>query len=98
MDADVKKIYENLYMRYPITLSSSLSMGFKSKTDFPVLHGYSALGYFKCFFDGVSFPFYVMRDNKEVFAHWHAQTPEEAEEIIADFMDGSMVFGHPNNT
>lgn len=88
MDTDVIKIYENLKNRYPIKLSSSIDLGFKSKVDFPVLHGQSTLGRFELFFDDVSFPFYGMNENKEVFSHFHLQTISEAEETIINFMEG----------
>lgn len=87
MDTDVIKIYEKLKNSYQVLLDSSLDLGFKSKNDFPVIHGQSALGKFELFFDGVSFPFYVMDEKDEVIRHFHLQTPEEAEETIIDFME-----------
>lgn len=87
---DLKAIYEHLRNRYPISLTSSFSMGFKSNIDFPILHGQSDLGRFNLFFDDVSFAFYAMRDDGEVFAHWHLQTLIEAEKTVADFMEGRM--------
>ena len=90
MDADIRAIYEHLHSRYPIILSSSLCRGFKSKIDFPVLHGRSTLGEFELFYDDVSFAFYAMHDHGEVFAHWHMQTPIDAENAVADFMQGKL--------
>lgn len=102
MDADIQAIYERLRNRYPLALSSSLSLGFKSKMDFPVLHGQSSLGRFELFYDDVpSFAFYAMGDNRTVFAHFHLQTPSKAEETVIDFMEGKLTmiqFGQQNNT
>ena len=77
MDSDIIKIYEKLRESYPISVSSSLAVSPNFKIDFPILCGVSSLGKFEVFFDDVSFPFYAMRDNGEVFAHWHLQTPDE---------------------
>lgn len=90
MDADIREIYEHLRSRYPIVLSSSLMLGFKSTFDFPVLHGKSSLGTFELFYDDVSFAFYAMRDNREVFAHFHLQTLANAEETVINFMEGTL--------
>ena len=101
MDLVVLKIYETLHESYPISLNSSLAISPNFKTDFPILCGTSQLGKFEVFFDDVSFPFYVMRDNGEVFAHWHLQTPDEVEKTVVDFMEGKpsvILFGQPNNT
>lgn len=100
MDSDVVNIYKRLSSSYPITLNSSLAIGFKSNIDFPVLSGTSTLGRFEMFFDDVSFAFYAMYDDGEVFAHWHLQTSSEAEKAVADFMEGKITriqFGQPNN-
>ena len=88
MDTDVKAIYERLHDRYPIILSSSLTLGFKF--DFPVLHGQSSLGTFELFYDGVSFPFYAKDDTEKVYAHFHLQTPAKAEETVIEFMEGKL--------
>ena len=97
METDVTAIYERLSKVYPVCLSSSLSLGFKSGIDFPVLHGHSELGDFELIYDGVSFPFYVKREDGELIAHWHLQTLEEAEKCIADFMEGKSL-GQPYNS
>ena len=100
MDADIYTIHERLHSRYPIILSSSLELGFKSKTDFPVLHGQSVLGRFELVYDGVSFPFYVKDGNGEVTAHFHLQTLSEAEKTVIDFMEGNLTiipFGQPHD-
>ncbi len=101
MDSDILLIYEKLHESYPICVKSSLDVSPNFKTDFPILCGTSNLGEFEVFYDDVSFPFYAMRDNGEVFAHWHLQTPDEVEKTVADFMEGKLSaipFGQPNNT
>ena len=101
MDSDIIKIYEKLQGNYPISVSSSLAVSPNFKIDFPILCGISSLGKFEVFFDDVSFPFYAMRDNGEVFAHWHLQTPDEVEKTVVDFMEGkpsAIPFGQPYNT
>lgn len=98
MDADIITIYNHLSSRYPVFLSSSLALGFKSKIDFPVLHGQSTLGRFELYFDDFSFAFYAMHNGEDVFAHKHLQTLLEAEETVADFMEGKITliqFGQP---
>ena len=79
MDSVVLKIYETLHKSYPISVNSSLAVSPNFKIDFPILCGTSNLGKFEVFFAGVSFPFYAMRNNGELFAHWHLQTTTEAE-------------------
>ena len=101
MDAVVLKIYETLHESYPISVNSSLAISPNFKIDFPILCGTSNLGKFEVFFDDVSFPFYAMHDNGEVFAHWHLQTPDEVEKTVVDFMEGkpsAIPFGQPNNS
>ena len=101
MDANIKSLYKQLHSKYPLELKNSKEMGFKTNSDFPVLCGISSLGKFEVFFDDVSFPFYAMRDNGEVFAHWHLQTPDEVEKTVVDFMEGKpsvIPFGQPYNT
>jgi hypothetical protein len=88
MEPDISSVYARIRHKYSISLSSSLELDCKSPVDFPVLHGRSALGYFEVFFDDVSFPFYAMRENGEVYAHWHLQTLDEVEKTVADFMEG----------
>ena len=88
MDSDIVSIYEKLRENYPISLNSSLAISSKFAIDFPILCGTSSLGKFEVFFDDVSFPFYAMRDNGEVYAHWHLQTPAEVEKTVVDFMEG----------
>lgn len=93
MDADIGFIYQKLRNRYPITMNSSLAMGFKTTVDFPVLGGVSSLGRFELFFDDVpSFAFYAMHNNGEVLAHKHLQSIDEAEKTVADFMEGKLTF------
>lgn len=91
MDSDILNIYEKLRKSYPISVNSSLAVSPNFKMDFPVLCGTSGLGRFEMFFDDVSFAFYAMRDNGEVFAHWHLQTPAEAETAVAGFMEGKIM-------
>lgn len=91
MDSDVLKIYEKLHESYPISVKSSLAVSPNFKTDFPILCGISNLGKFEVFFDDISFPFYAMNNNGDVFAHWHLQTAQEVEETIVNFMEGNMV-------
>lgn len=88
MDADILMIYEKLHERYQISLRSSLAVSPNFKIDFPILCGTSNLGKFEVFFDDVSFPFYAMRENGEVFAHWHLQTSDEVVKTVVDFMEG----------
>lgn len=90
MDSDIVSIYKKLCKSYPICLNSSLAVSSRFKMDFPVLCGASSLGKFEVFFDDVSFPFYAMYENGEVFAHWHLQTPDEVERTVADFMNGKI--------
>ena len=93
-------IYEKLYEQYPISLNSSLAVNSNFEIDFPILCGTSNLGEFEVFFDGVSFPFYVMHDTGAVFAHWHLQTPDEVEKTVVDFMEGNpsvIPSGQPNS-
>ena len=97
----VVQIYEKFHQRYPISVVSSLAVNPNFKIDFPILCGTSNLGQFEVFFDDVSFPFYAMRDNGEVFAHWHLQTPDEVEKTVVDFMEGKLSaipFGQSNHT
>lgn len=90
MDYDIQAIYEHLHDRYPVVLSSSQSLGYKSEIDFPVLHGHTILGYFELYYDDISFAFYAMHENKDVFAHFHLETLSDAEKAIANFMDGKL--------
>ena len=87
----VVQIYEKLHEMYPISVVSSLTVSPNFKIDFPILCGASSLGKFEVLFDDVSFPFYVMRDNGEVFAHWHLQTPDDVEQTVVDFMEGKLM-------
>ncbi len=101
MGSEIVRIYEKLREKYPIILNSSLAVSSNLEIDFPILCGTSNLGEFEVFFDGVSFPFYAMHDNGEVFAHWHLQTPNEVEKTVVGFMEGkpsAIPFGQPNNT
>ena len=101
MDADIKKLYKQLYCKYPLKLTSSFEKGVKTDIDYPILCGNSILGRFELFYGDLDFEFYAMRDNGEVFAHWHLQTPDEVEKTVVDFMDGkpsAIPFGQPNNT
>lgn len=101
MDSAVLKIYERLHESYPISVNSSRAVSPNFKIDFPILCGASKLGKFEVFFDDVSFPFYAMRDNGEVFAHWHLQTLDEVEKTVVDFMEGKpsvIPFGRLHNT
>lgn len=74
INTEVINIYENLKNRFPITLSSSLNLGFKGDIEFPVIHGQSVLGKFELFFDDVSFPFYATNENGISLFHFHLQT------------------------
>ena len=89
MDTDVIKLYENLKNRFPVVLSSSLDLGFKSNNDFPVIHGQSVLGKFELFFDDISFPFYATNEDGKILFHSHLQTQLDAEETIIKFMEGT---------
>lgn len=101
MNTDVSIVYEKLCEKYPVEVRNSRDISPNFRVDFPVLCGQSALGKFELFYDGVSFPFYAMRGDGEVFAHWHVQTLEEAEECLVDFMEGRMrltQLGQSNDT
>lgn len=101
MDSDILMIYEKLHESYPISINSSLLVNPNFKIDFPILCGTSNLGKFEVFYDDVSFPFYAIRDNGDVFAHWHLQTPDEVEKTVVDFMEGkpsAIPFKQPYNT
>ena len=101
MHSDIVSIYNRLHKSYPISVNNSLAVSPNFKGDFPVLCGTSSLGKFEVFFDGVAFPFYAMREDGEVYAHWHLQTPDEVEKTVADFMDGKIAmvqFGQLNDT
>ena len=101
-DTDIVNIYHKLSNHYPLILTSSLAAGFKTTLDFPILKGISSLGEFEMFFDELpSFEFYAMHDNGEVFAHKHFYSVSEAEQAVADFMEGKLTlisFGQPNDT
>ena len=88
MNFCVVYIYKKLCESYPIYLKSSLDVSPNFKVDFPVLCGASTLGRFEVFFDDVSFPFYAMREDGDVYEHWHLQTPDEVERAVVNFMDG----------
>ena len=101
MDSDIVRVYEKLCKSYPICLKSALDVSPKFKIDFPILCGSSRLGKFEVFFDDVSFPFYAMQEDGEVYAHWHLQTPDEVEKTVVTFMEGkssAIPFGQANNT
>ena len=100
MNTDVSVIYKKLCEKYPIEVCNSRDISPNFHFDFPVVCGQSVLGKFELFYDDVSFPFYVMREDGELIAHWHLQTLEEAEKCIADFMEGRtqlIKFGQPNH-
>lgn len=88
MNTDVSIIYKKLREKYPVELCNSRDLSPNFRVDFPIVCGQSARGKFELFYDGVSFPFYAMREDGEVYAHWHLQTLEEAEKVVADFMEG----------
>ena len=90
MESDVTIVYERICDKYPVMLRGSRELGFKSPVDFPVLQGHSVLGHFRLFYDGVSFPFYVIQEDGSLHMHWHLQTPEEAEITVAKFMEGTL--------
>ena len=93
-DKDIENLYDQLKSKYDLVLSSSILLKKKSKIDFPILCGKSDLGKFELFFDDVSFAFYAMHDNGEVFIHRHFQTISEAAETIEDFMNGTIITVH----
>jgi hypothetical protein len=98
MNTDVSVIHEKLREKYPIQVCNSRDINPNFRADFPVVCGQSALGKFELFYDDVSFPFYAMREDGEVFAHWHLQTLEEAETVVAEFMEGKLTLvsiGYP---
>ena len=100
-ETDVVRIYQKLSDRYPLILTNSLAAGFMTSLEFPVLKGTSSLGNFELFYDDVpSFAFYAMRDNGEEFAHTHFYSVSEAEQAVADFMEGKLTlvsFGQSYN-
>ena len=100
VNTDVSVIYEKLCEKYPVKLCNSRDISPNFLADFPIVCGQSVLGKFELFYDGVSFPFYAMRENRELFAHWHLETLEEAEKSIIDFMEGRIElaqFGYTDN-
>lgn len=91
IDADIVNIYRKLSKRYPLILTSSLAEGFNTTLDFPVLKGSSSLGSFEMFPDDLpSFEFYAMHDNGELAIHMHFYSFTEAEQAVADFMEGRL--------
>ena len=101
MDADIKKLYKQLYCKYPLKLTSSFEQGFKTDIDYPILCGNSILGRFELFYGDLDFKFYAIQDNGQFLAHFHLQSAAEAEKAIVDFMNGKLTiiqFGQPNNT
>ena len=101
MDADIKKLYKQLYCKYPLKLTSSFEKGFKTDIDYPILCGNSILGRFELFYGDLDFEFYAVQDNGQFLAHFHLQSAAEAEKTVIDFMNGKLTiiqFGQPNDT
>jgi len=101
MDADIKRLYNQLRCYYSLTLTSSFEKGFKTDIDYPILCGNSILGRFELFYGDLDFEFYAERDNGVFLAHFHLQSAAEAEKTVVDFMNGKLTivqFGQPNNT
>ena len=101
MDADIKKLYKQLYCKYPLKLTSSFEKGFKTDIDYPILCGNSILGRFELFYGDLDFEFYAVQDNGQFLAHFHLQSAAEAEKTVIDFMNGKLTiiqFGQLNNT
>lgn len=90
MEADIKKLYNQLYHNYSLTLTSAFEMGFKTNIDYPILCGNSVLGRFELFYGDLDFEFYAVQDNGSFLAHFHLQSAAEAEKAVVDFMSGNL--------
>ena len=90
MDADIKKLYKQLYCKYPLKLTSPFEKGFKTKIDYPILCGSSVLGNFKLFYGDLDFAFYAERYDESFLAHRHLKSAKEAEKTVIDFMNGKL--------
>ena len=100
MDADIKKLYKQLYCKYPLKLTSSFEKGFKTDIDYPILCGNSILGRFELFYGDLDFEFYAEQDDGMFLCHCHFQSVSEAENTVVDFMNGKIAviqFGQPND-
>ena len=100
MDADIKRLYNQLRCNYSLTLTSAFEKGFKTNIDYPILCGNSILGSFDLFYGDLDFEFYAVQDNGSFLAHFHLQSAAEAEKTVVDFMNGKYIaiqFGQPNN-
>ena len=101
MDADIKRLYNQLRCNYALTLTSAFEKGFKTDIDYPILCGNSILGRFELFYGDSDFEFYAVQDNGQFLAHFHLQSAAEAENTVVDFMNGKIAviqFGQPNDT
>ena len=101
MDADIKRLYNQLRCNYALTLTSAFEKGFKTNIDYPILCGNSILGRFELFYGDLDFEFYAVQDNGQFLAHFHLQSAAEATKTVIDFMNGKLTviqFGQPNNT
>ena len=101
MDADIKKLYNQLRCNYSLTLTSAFEKGFKTDIDYPILCGNSILGRFELFYGDLDFEFYAVQDNGQFLAHFHLQSAAEAEKTVIDFMNGKptiIQFGQSHDT
>ena len=101
MDADIKRLYNQLRCNYALTLTSAFEKGFKTDIDYPILCGNSILGRFELFYGDLDFEFYSMKENGDFLAHFHFKSVTEAEKAVVDFMNGKLTiiqFGQPNDT
>ena len=100
MDADIKRLYNQLRCNYSLTLTSAFEKGFKADIDYPILCGNSILGRFELFYGDLDFEFYAVQDNGQFLAHFHLQSAAEAEKTVIDFMNGKLTiiqFGQITN-
>ena len=98
MDADIKKLYNQLRCNYSLTLTSAFEKGFKTDIDYPILCGNSILGRFELFHGDLDFEFYAEQDDGMFLWHCHLQSAAEAEKTVIDFMNGKLTiiqFGQP---
>ena len=90
MDADIKKLYKQLYCKYPLKLTSSFEKGFKTDIDYPILCGNSILGRFELFYGDLDFEFYAEQDDGTFLWHFHLKSETEVEQTVVDFMNGKL--------
>lgn len=88
MDADIKRLYNQLRCNYSLKLTSAFKQGFKTNIDYPILCGTSVLGSFELFYGDLDFEFYAERDDGAFLGHCHLQSVKDAEQTVVDFMNG----------